>query len=106
MDVEEWIKTKADGSLDPGQVATTLSRLDSCWPPNGASLQESIETFPLGEAALFHLFAMSSICATRIVQNPDLLLWLCRPEISSQPRDQIAMAEELQRISDGNVAAN
>src|SRR5581483_2999566 len=106
MDVEEWIKRKAAASLYPAQVETTLTRLHGGWPPGRPSLPESVETFPLGEAALLHLLAMSSICATRIVQNPDLLLWLCRPEISAQPRDQVAMATELQWISDGNVAAN
>src|SRR6266446_4003073 len=42
----------------------------------------------------------------RIVQNPELLLWLSQPEICRQSRDQIEMANELYRAANSDVAVN
>src|SRR6266404_8315765 len=106
MRTASWIKKKSADSLHPAQVETTLIQLNEAWPDAAAPLPEAIENFPLGEAAVLHLFSVSSICATRIVQNPELLLWLSQPEICRQSRDQIEMANELYRAANSDVAVN
>src|SRR6476661_8652443 len=100
-----WIKKKSADSLHPAQVETTLIQLNEVWRQTAVPLPDAIQNFPLGEAALLHLFAISSICAARIVQNPDLLLWLSQPEICGQGRDHIEMANELYRMAGDDVAA-
>src|SRR6266853_1191107 len=106
MRTASWIKKKSADSLHPAQVETTLIQLNEAWPDAAAPLAEAIENFPLGEAAVLHLLSVSSICATRIVQNPDLLLWLSQPEICLQGRDVAEMAVELHRAPQNDVAAN
>src|SRR5213082_2201322 len=106
MEGASWIKEKSAASLYPAQVETTLIQLNEAWPVAAGPLPDAIQSFPLGEAALLHLFAVSSICATRIVQNPDLLLWLSQSEICQQGRDHIEMANELYRMAGPEVAAN
>src|SRR5438874_4963476 len=106
MESASWIKEKSAASLYPAQVETTLIQLNEAWPVAAGSLPDPIQSFPLGEAALLHLFAISSICAARIVQNPELLLWLSQPEICRQGRDHIEMANELYRAAKTDVAVN
>jgi len=106
MESASWIKEKSAASLYPAQVETTLIQLNEAWPVAAGSLPDAIQSFPLGEAALLHLFAVSSVCAARIVQNPELLLWLSQPEICRQSRDQIEMANELYRAANSDVAVN
>ena len=106
MESASWIKEKSAASLYPAQVETTLIQLNEAWPVAAGPLPDAIQSFPLGEAALLHLFAVSSICAARIVQNPELLLWLSQPEICRQSRDQIEMANELYRAAKTDVAVN
>src|SRR5437867_8077683 len=106
MRTASWIKKKSADSLYPAQVETTLIQLNEAWPHAAAPLAEAIENFPLGEAAVLHLLSVSSICATRIVQNPELLLWLAQPEICLQGRDVVEMAVELHRAPQNDVAAN
>ncbi len=106
MESASWIKEKSAASLYPAQVETTLIQLNEAWPAAAGSLPDAIQSFPLGEAALLHLFAVSSVCAARIVQNPELLLWLSQPEICRQSRDQIEMANELYRAANSDVAVN
>lgn len=106
MPTASWIKKKSAASLHPAQVETTLTQLNEAWPPTAVPLPDAIQNFPLGEAALLHLFALSSICAGRIVQNPELLLWLSRPEICLQGRDVAEMADELHQAPDNDVAEN
>src|SRR5213592_3434566 len=106
MESASWIKEKSADSLHPAQVETTLIQLNEAWPVAAGPLPDAIQSFPLGEPALLHLFAVSSICAARIVQNPELLLWLSRPEICRQSRDQIEMANELYRAANSDVAVN
>src|SRR5436190_11074085 len=106
MESASWIKEKSAASLYPAQVETTLIQLNEAWPVAAGPLPDAIQSFPLGEPALLHLFAVSSICAARIVQNPELLLWLSRPEICRQSRDQIEMANELYRAANSDVAVN
>ena len=106
MESASWIKEKSAASLYPAQVETTLIQLNEAWPVAAGSLPDAIQSFPLGEAALLHLFAVSSVCAARIVQSPELLLWLSQPEICRQSRDQIEMANELYRATNSDVAVN
>jgi [glutamine synthetase] adenylyltransferase / [glutamine synthetase]-adenylyl-L-tyrosine phosphorylase len=106
MENASWIKEKSAASLYPAQVETTLIQLNEAWPVAAGPLPDAIQSFPLGEAALLHLFAVSSICAARIVQNPELLLWLSQPEICRQGRDHIEMANELYRAAKTDVAVN
>src|SRR5437667_2824505 len=106
MQAASWIKEKSADSLYPAQVETTLIQLNEAWPHAAAPLAEAIENFPLGEAAVLHLLSVSSICATRIVHNPELLLWLAQPEICQQGRDVAEMAVELHRAPQNDVAAN
>ena len=106
MESASWIKEKSAASLYPAQVETTLIQLNEAWPVAAGPLPDAIQSFPLGEAALLHLFAVSSICAARVVQNPELLLWLSQPEICRQGRDQIEMANELYRAANSDVAVN
>ena len=101
-----WIKEKSAGSLQPVQVETTLIQLNEVWPQTAVALPDVIQNFPLGEASLLHLLAISNICAARIVQNPELLRWLSQPEICLQGRDAAEMAGELHRAAEDNVAAN
>ena len=104
MENASWIKEKSAASLYPAQVETTLIQLSEAWPGTAVPLPDAIQNFPLGETALLHLFGVSSICAARIVQSPELLLWLSQPEICRQGRDQIEMANELYRMAGTDVA--
>src|SRR5437868_14300461 len=106
MQTASWIKKKSAESLQPVQVETTRVQLSEAWPHAAARLAETIENFPLGAPAVLHLLPVSSICATRIVQNPELLLWLAQPEICLQGRDVAEMAVELHRAPQNDVAAN
>src|ERR1051326_7883236 len=100
-----WITNKARNSLYPAQVEATLIQLNEAWPLGGEPLRAILENFPLGEAALLHLFALSSTCAARIVRNPELLLWLSQPAICFEPRSRGHMADALERLAGENVAA-
>src|SRR5215831_9058259 len=100
-----WIREKAATSLNPTQVETTLVQLNEQWPTNGMPLAEVVEQFPLGEAALLHLLAVSSICATRFTRNPETLLWLARPEVCLASRGHVEMLAELHALA-GDSASN
>src|SRR5437764_12207828 len=106
MESASWIKEKSAASLYPAQVETTLIQLNEAWPVAAGPLPDAIQSVPLGEAALLHLFAVSSICAARVVRNPALLLWLSQPEICRRGRDHIEMANELYRAANSDVAVN
>jgi len=94
---DQWIREKAAASLNPAQVETVLIHLSEHWPETAQPLADVVEQFPLGEAALLHLLAVSSICATRLTQDPDSLLWLCQPQICCSPRSQAEMLGYLRR---------
>ena len=100
-----WIREKAATSLNPSQVETTLVQLNEQWPANAMPLVEVVEQFPLGEAALLHLLAVSSICATRLTRNPETLLWLAQPEVCLASRGHAEMLAELHALA-GNAAAD
>jgi [glutamine synthetase] adenylyltransferase / [glutamine synthetase]-adenylyl-L-tyrosine phosphorylase len=99
-----WIGKKAAASLNPSQVKTVLVQLSERWPANAPQLVCVIEQFPLGETALLHLLAVSSICATRLTQNPETLLWLWQPEVCLSARDHVQMFGELHALADDSIA--
>jgi glutamate-ammonia-ligase adenylyltransferase len=101
-----WIREKAATSLNPSQVGTTLVQLNEQWPANAIPLAEVLEQFPLGEAALLHLLAVSSICANRLARDPETLLWLAQPEICLASRVQAEMLAELHALADDSAADN
>jgi glutamate-ammonia-ligase adenylyltransferase len=101
--VRNWIEDTAANTLNPPQVQNTLKSLSETWRANNPPLPELLERFPLGEVALLHLISVSSICASRLVRHPEILLWLSRPEISTEPRPASAMRIGLQRIAEGSA---
>src|SRR5256712_7814396 len=101
---DHWIREKAAASLNPSQVETTLIQLSERWPANALPVVSVIEQFPLGEAALVHLLAISSICATRLTQNPDTLLWLSQPKVCLASRGYAEMLGELSAMSGDSIA--
>jgi [glutamine synthetase] adenylyltransferase / [glutamine synthetase]-adenylyl-L-tyrosine phosphorylase len=100
-----WIREKAAISLNPSQVETTLVQLNEQWPANVMPLAEVVEQFPLGEAALLHLLAVSSICAARVTRNPETLLWVAQPEVCLASRGHTEMLAELHALA-GNSAGD
>src|SRR6266853_2805400 len=98
-----WIKSKAEGSLNPIQVEKALSEITSGWD---GSLPDFLHDFPLGEEALIHLLAVSQICAERLQRDPGLLRWLARPEISMSDRGPRRMLAELHGSSESIAAEN
>ena len=100
-----WIRNKATSSLSPSQVQTTLIQLSEQWPVSAPALNEVVEQFPLGEAALLHLLAVSSICATRLTRNPETLLWLSQPEVCLASRGYAEMLNALHVLA-GESATN
>jgi len=112
-----WIWEKAATSLNPSQVETTLVQLNEQWPAyaedtagkpaKAMSLVEVVQQFPLGEAALLHLLAVSSICAARLTRNPETLLWLAQPELCLASRGRAEMFAEVHALtSDSGVDNN
>ena len=102
-----WIRERAATSLNAPQVETTLVQLNEQWPANAMSLAELVQQFPLGESALIHLLAVSSICATRLTRNPETLLWLAQPEVCLASRSRAEMLAEAHALtSDSGVDNN
>ncbi len=101
-----WIHEKAALSLNPPQVETTLVELAEKWPTTAPRLVDIVEQFPLGEPALLHLLAVSSICATRLVRNPETLLWLYQPEVCLAPRGYPEMLDELHALAGESSSAH
>src|SRR6266496_2409651 len=101
---DRWIREKAVASLDPVQVETTLVQLSEKWPANAVPLIDVVEQFPLGEAALLHLLAVSSICAARLRRNPEALLWLHQSEVCLASRGYAEMFNELHALAGDSIA--
>jgi [glutamine synthetase] adenylyltransferase / [glutamine synthetase]-adenylyl-L-tyrosine phosphorylase len=101
---DHWIRKKAAASLNPPQVETALIHLCDHWLEAAPSLADLVEQFPLGEEALLHLLAVSSICSARLTQDPDSLLWLCQPQICCAPRSYAEMLAYLRRSAGSSVA--
>src|SRR5438094_1759355 len=105
MTGNSWIREKAAASLNPLQVETSLVQLSERWPANVLPLARVIEQFPLGEPALLHLLAVSSICATRLTQNPETLLWLCQPEVCLRSRSYAEKLQELHPVAGESIVS-
>jgi len=101
-----WIAEKAATTIYPEQVAQTLVSLAENWPTDAPSLRSVIEGFPLGEAALLHLFSVSSICATRLTHDPQILLWLADPEVCQSNRGYGRMLAYLRTFVPGDISEN
>jgi [glutamine synthetase] adenylyltransferase / [glutamine synthetase]-adenylyl-L-tyrosine phosphorylase len=101
---DHWIREKAAASINPAQVETALIHLTGHWPETAQPLADVVEQFPLGEAALLHLLAVSSICAARLTHDPDTLLWLSQPQICGAPRGYGEMLGYLQRSAGNSIA--
>jgi glutamate-ammonia-ligase adenylyltransferase len=93
--VRAWIREKAAESFNPSQLERMLLLLDEQWPGTATPLVDVIEQFPLGASSLLHLLAVSTICATRITRDPNILLWLQQSDICQSPRAAAQMAEDL-----------
>ena len=100
-----WVRAKAAESHNPPQVETALIQLGENWPQTAPPLTGVVEQFPLGESALLHLLAVSSICATRLTRTPETLLWLCQPEVCLAARGSAEMLAGL-RVLARDAAAN
>src|SRR5437660_4571247 len=100
-----WIGEKATASLNPSQVETILFQLSERWPPTAPPFADVVEQFPLGEAALLHLLAVSSICATRLTRSPEILLWLHQPEVCLASRGYAEMFDELRIVAGDSFSA-
>ncbi len=101
---DHWIREKAAASINPAQIETVLIQLAEHWPETAQPLTDVVEQFPLGEAALLHLLAVSSICAARLTHDPDILLWLSQPQICCAPRGYSEMLGYLQRSAGNSIA--
>jgi len=101
---DRWIEQKAASAIFPEQTASTLLALQQSWPATGPLLRETIENFPLGEASLLHLFSVSSICAGRIVNAPDLLPWLA--QVAQSNRGYGQMLSDLRELNRGDISEN
>src|SRR5437763_10548446 len=101
---DHWTREKAAASINPAQVETALIHLSEHWPETAQSLIDVVEQFPLGEAALIHLLAVSSICATRLMRNPETLLWLHDPEACLAVRGYAEMLNELHNLAGYSVS--
>src|SRR5260370_2917367 len=100
-----WIGEKAAASLNPSQVETTLLQLSERWSPTAPPFADVVEQFPLGEAALLHLLAVSSICAARLTRSPEILLWLHQPEVCLASRGYAEMVDELRIVAGDSFSA-
>ena len=102
--VSAWIRNKAVGTLNPAQVENTLEQVSGNWPADVPPLPDLIGQFPLGEASLLHLISVSSIGAARLVQHPEILLWLYRPEICAAPRAYREMLADLHAAEGASIS--
>ena len=103
---DHWIRENAAASLNPSQVESTFVQLSERWPPSAPPLVDVVEQFPLGEAALFHLLAVSSTCATRLMRNPETLLWLRQPEVCLASRGYAEMLNAIGTVAGDSIAAD
>src|SRR3954469_11137506 len=95
-----WIEAKAARSFSPARVENTLTALHEQWPTDARELQDLVEQFPLGEDALLHLLSVSSVCASRLIRDPQLLVWLAEPDVCDQRRSRRRMMADLRASSD------
>jgi glutamate-ammonia-ligase adenylyltransferase len=100
-----WVREKAAASLNPSQVETTLVQLSEKWPASAPAFVDVVEEFPLGEAALLHLLAVSNVCTTRLIRNPETVIWLGRPEVCLAARGYGEMFSDLLTLAGNSITA-
>lgn len=100
-----WIETKAAATPDPKRAAAALERIAQNWPADALALRDVIESLPLGEAALLHLLAVSTISAERLAQHPRWLLWLRDAKVSADRRSRWRMLRDLRAGINESLAA-
>ncbi|MEO7168607.1 MAG: hypothetical protein ABI016_16445 [Chthoniobacterales bacterium] len=86
-------------SIRPVQVVGTLEAIAANWPAGSPPLEEVVASFPLGEEALYHLLSVSSICCARLVQQPEILLWLAHPDTCADRRGYGRMLTDLRNLA-------
>ncbi|MDQ2919590.1 MAG: bifunctional [glutamate--ammonia ligase]-adenylyl-L-tyrosine phosphorylase/[glutamate--ammonia-ligase] adenylyltransferase [Verrucomicrobiota bacterium] len=101
----DWIALRSAKTLHPGQVERTLRQLDERWPTDAPELRKAVEEFPLGVDALLHLISISSICAARLVREPEILLWLRHPDVCADSRGRGRMIADLQVPNENSIAS-
>lgn len=101
-----WIAKKATGAFQPAQVESTLRTVAEKWPADAPALEEVIEQFPLGEESLLYLLSISSICSTRLVSCPEILLWLREPDVCTARRGYGRMLRDLRSLAGDSMAAD
>jgi glutamate-ammonia-ligase adenylyltransferase len=101
-----WVRKKAAASFHPPQVESALFQLHEVWPNTAPPIVDLIENFPLGEPALLHLLALSSVCVSRLVRDPETLLWLAQSDICAERRGPRRMLADLQAWSNGAIAVD
>ena len=89
----------ASRSIRPAQVAAALAALEANWTEEAPSLAKVIGEFPLGADALFDLLSVSNICATRLIQEPEILLWLAQPGTCADRRGYGRMLTDLHNLA-------
>ena len=90
---------KISRSIRPAQVTATLEAIEANWPTDALPFLETISNFPLGEEALFHLLSVSSICGARLIQHPEILLWLAHPDACADRRGFGRMLTDLHNLA-------
>ena len=104
-EVPDWVRRKSVPTINPGQVERTLARLAEQWPAGEAEFRAFVEQFPLGEEALLHLLAVSSICCARLILEPEILNWLAHPDVCAASRGRGRMLADLRRGAGEPISA-
>lgn len=105
-DAADWIRDKAAAALHPAQVERTLTALANRWPTDQGDLRTAVEQFPLGADALLHLISASSICASRLANDPYILVWLQHPDVCGSERGPGRMLADLRRSTIGPISTD
>ncbi len=79
-------------------VESTLAALSARWPADAPSLGDTVAGFPLGGEALAHLLAVSSVCRARLLQQPEILVWLAHPDVAADRRGYGRMITDLRNL--------
>jgi [glutamine synthetase] adenylyltransferase / [glutamine synthetase]-adenylyl-L-tyrosine phosphorylase len=87
------------GSIRPAQVAGTLAAIEANWPADALPFAKLVAGFPLGAETLFHLLSVSSVCCARLVQQPEILLWLAHSDICDDQRGYGRMLTDLHNLA-------
>ena len=80
-------------------MTATLEAIEVNWPADDPPFLEIISNFPLGEEALFHLLSVSGICGARLIQHPEILLWLAHPDACADRRGFGHMLTDLRNLA-------